>query len=281
MFSNSRKQWKNTRKKPLSKCQERDALPHRNVEYEIQDRTAWLTMNRPESLNALSKGMFRELEASLRDASKDRAVSSIVLKGEGRAFSAGLDVKEVSGFASRQEARNFVYSLVRPFWKRFLESEKPILSMVEGPAYGAGAEIALASDIVAASAGSTFAFSGGRVGALCCISAAFGQFAMIGRKIVEMNLTGAPISAEEARSYGLVNYVEETAHLRDRLDRILNEIRKVSPISNASFKRIHRSLFATRALDIAHRELLRTITSPDFVKGAAAFKEKTHPEYYQ
>jgi enoyl-CoA hydratase / 3-hydroxyacyl-CoA dehydrogenase len=238
-------------------------------------------MNRPESLNALSKGMFRELEASLRDASKDRAVSSIVLKGEGRAFSAGLDVKEVSGFASRQEARNFVYSLVRPFWKRFLESEKPILSMVEGPAYGAGAEIALASDIVAASTGSTFAFSGGRVGALCCISAAFGQFAMIGRKIVEMNLTGAPISAEEARSYGLVNYVEETAHLRDRLDRILSEIRKVSPISNASFKRIHRSLFATRALDIAHRELLRTITSPDFVKGAAAFKEKTHPEYYQ
>jgi enoyl-CoA hydratase / 3-hydroxyacyl-CoA dehydrogenase len=238
-------------------------------------------MNRPESLNALSKGMFRELEASLRDASKDRAVSSIVLKGEGRAFSAGLDVKEVSGFASRQEARNFVYNIVRPFWKRFLESEKPILSMVEGPAYGAGAEIALASDIVTASTGSTFAFSGGRVGALCCISAAFGQFAMIGRKIVEMNLTGAPISADEARYYGLVNYVEETAHLRDRLDQILSEIRKVSPISNASFKRIHRSLFATHDLDIAHRELFRTITSPDFVKGAAAFKEKTHPEYYQ
>jgi enoyl-CoA hydratase / 3-hydroxyacyl-CoA dehydrogenase len=238
-------------------------------------------MNRPEALNALSKGMFRELEETLRDASKDQAVSSIVLKGEGRAFSAGLDVKEVSGFASRREAREFVYSLVKPFWKRFLECEKPILSMVDGPAYGAGAEIALASDIVVASTGSTFAFSGGRVGALCCISAALGQFTMMGRKVIEMNLTGAPISAGEARSYGLVNYVEETTHLRERVSRILNEIRNVSPISNASFKRIHRTIFTTNALSVAHRELFRTITSSDFQKGATAFREKNHPEYYQ
>ena len=255
-------------------------LPHKNVEYEIQDHTAWLTMSRPEALNALSKSMFRELEATLRSASKERAISSIVIKGEGRAFSSGLDVKEVSGFASRREAREFVYNLVKPFWKRFLECEKPIISMVDGPAYGAGAEIALASDLVAASTGSTFAFSGGRVGALCCISAAIGQFTMTGRKVVEMNLTGAPISADEARSYGLVNYVEEAPNLRERVDRIVNEIRNVSPISNASFKRIHRSLFTTRALDLAHRELFRTITSPDFEKGAAAFREKIHPEYY-
>jgi enoyl-CoA hydratase/3-hydroxyacyl-CoA dehydrogenase len=236
-------------------------------------------MNRPEALNALSKGMFRELEANLRSASKDRAVSSIVVKGEGRAFSAGLDVKEVSGFSSHKEARKFVYGLVKPFWRRFLECEKPILSMVDGPAYGAGAEIALASDMIVASAGSTFAFSGGRIGALCCISAAFGQFVMTGRKVVEMNLTGAPMSAEEARSYGLVNYVEEKTHLRERVDQLLGAMRSVSPISNASFKRIHQGLFTTRALDLAHRELFRTITSSDFVKGATAFKEKVHPEY--
>ena len=217
----------------------------------------------------------------MRSASKDRAVTSIVVRGEGRAFSAGLDVKEVSGFASRQEARQFVYGLVKPFWKRFLESEKPIVSMVDGPAYGAGAEIALASDMVVASTESTFAFSGGRVGALCCISAAWGQFAMNGRKVVEMNLTGGPISADAARSHGLVNYVEDTTHLRERVVQLLNEIRNVSPISNASFKRIRRSLFTTRALDLAHRELFRTITSPDFVKGATAFKEKVHPEFYQ
>jgi enoyl-CoA hydratase/carnithine racemase len=103
---------------------------------------------------------------------------------------------------------------------------------------------------------------------------------MTGRKVVEMNLTGAPISADEARSYGLVNYVEEATHLRERVDQVLNEIRNVSPISNASFKRIHRGLFTTHALDLAHAELFTTITSPDFEKGAAAFREKIHPEYY-
>src|SRR5438132_13725626 len=153
--------------------------------------------------------MFRELEANLRNASKDRAISSIVVKGEGRAFSAGLDVKEVSGFASRREAREFVYNLVEPFWKRFLGCEKPIISMVDGPAFGAEAEIALASDLVAASTGSAFGFSGGRVAAICCISAALGQFTMTGRKLAEINLTGAPVRADEARSHGLANDAEE------------------------------------------------------------------------
>ncbi len=103
---------------------------------------------------------------------------------------------------------------------------------------------------------------------------------MIGRKLVEMNMTGAPITADEARSHGLVNYVEETAHQRERVDQLLSEMRNVSPISNASFKRIRRSLFTTQMLDLAHRELFRTITSPDFVRGANAFKAKTRPEYY-
>ena len=237
-------------------------------------------MNRPKALNALSKGMFLEFEGALRNASEDRTVSFIILKGEGRAFSAGLDVKEVSGFASRSEAREFVYDIVKPFWKRFFDCEKPIIAMVDGPAYGAGAEIALASDIVVASNRSSFAFSGGRVGALCCISAGFGAEMITGRKVVEMNLTGAAIGAEEARTFGLVNYVEDPASLETRVSEILDEMRHVSPVSNASFKRIRRSTFTTRVLDVAHRELLRAITSPDFKKGAAAFKQKTPPEFY-
>src|SRR5882762_797896 len=195
-------------------------------------------MNRPEALNALSKEMFRELEANLRDASKDRTVSFIIIKGEGGAFSAGLDVKEVSGFVSRQEARNFVYGLVKPFWKRFLESEKPILSMVHGPAYGAGAEIALASDIVVASTRSTFAFSGGRVGALCCMSGVIGPSLMNGRKLVEMNLTGTPLTADEATNYGLVSHSVPREELTSTLEKVIQDIMHISPVSNSSFKRI-------------------------------------------
>lgn len=250
------------------------------VSYNLENHTAWLTMSRPEVLNALSKGMLRELQQRLSEASRDDEVHCIGIKGAGRAFSAGLDVKEVAGFGSRREATEFVYKLVKPFWQQYFDCEKPILSVVDGPAYGAGAEIALASDIVVASTRSTFAFSGGRVGALCCISAALGQFTMTGRKLIEMNLGGASISAQDASSFGLVSYAEDPSKLHDRVSRILDEIRHVSPISNSAFKRIRRGLVTTRTLNVAYRELLRTITSPDFEKGVSAFKEKISPEYY-
>ncbi len=256
-------------------------MSNRDVKYSVRDHTAWLTMNRPEVLNALSKGMFRSLEETLRDASKDDSVYFIAIKGAGRAFSAGLDVREVNGLATRKDAREFVFDIVKPFWEQFFKCEKPVISLVDGPAYGAGAEIALASDIVIASTRSTFAFSGGRVGALCCISAAFGQETIVGRKVVEMNLTGAAVSAEEARSIGLVNYVEDPSGIEERFKEITDKIRHVSSISNSSFKRIHRSLVTTRFLNIAHRELLRAITSPDFKKGATAFTQKETPHYYE
>lgn len=255
-------------------------IPNEDVEYEVSDNAAKLKMNRPEVLNALSKGMFRSLKVAIELASEDSTVHTIQISGAGRAFSAGLDVREVSGFASKAEAREFVYRLVKPFWTQFFACVKPIIAVVDGPAYGAGAEIALASDIVVASNRATFAFSGGRVGALCCISAGFGSQTIIGRKIVEMNLTGKASTAEEALTFGLVNYVEDPSSLEDRVGKLNEEMGHVSPISNASFKRIRASTFASRILAIAHKELLRTITSPDFRKGAEAFKQKVPAEFY-
>ena len=72
-----------------------------NVVYEVVDDLAWITMNRPNVLNALSKGMFKELKQAIQAASRDRSVFTLGIRGSGRAFSAGLDVREVSGFTSR------------------------------------------------------------------------------------------------------------------------------------------------------------------------------------
>lgn len=237
-------------------------------------------MNRPEVLNALSKAMFRDLAKALKKATTDPEVHSLSITGSGRTFSAGLDMKEVSAFASRAEAREFVYGYVKAFWDHYLSCRKPIVSIVNGPAYGAGAEIALASDIVLASEGSTFAFSGGRVGALCCISGILGPLTMNGRKVVEMNLTGNSINAQEAQLHGLVNQVAPASNLENLANKVLDEITHVSPISNASFKRIRQSLFTKHSLKIAYDELLRTITSKDFQKGARAFAQKTPGKYY-
>jgi enoyl-CoA hydratase / 3-hydroxyacyl-CoA dehydrogenase len=250
-----------------------------NLTYDEKGSVAWLTMNRPHVLNALSKGMFRELALGLKKASKNRNIKSIVITGAGNSFSAGLDIKQVGGFASKAEARNFVYSLVKPFWQELFDCEKPIISMVNGPAYGAGAEIALASDIVIASTRSKFAFSGGRLGALCCISGVIGPQLMKGRIVVEMNLTGNAISADQALDAGLATHVVPEDQLTATVEKTLDDLQKVSPISTSSFKRITRAMIPKTALDTAFRELFRTITSPDFRKGSAAFAAKQTPAY--
>jgi enoyl-CoA hydratase / 3-hydroxyacyl-CoA dehydrogenase len=252
-----------------------------NVEYAVTNNIARIEMNRPQVLNALSRGMFRDLRKALGQATENRDARVVEITGAGKAFSSGLDVREVGGFKSRVEARKFVYGLVKPFWDQLFKCEKPVISLVDGPAYGAGAEIALASDIVIASTESTFAFSGGRVGALCCISGAIGPSLMNGRKLVEMNLTGTPISATEATNYGLVNYSVSRDELTQTLETIVREIVHVSPISNSSFKRIRKTDLSKAKLDRAYSELLGTITSKDFREGSSAFVAKRVPEYYQ
>jgi enoyl-CoA hydratase/3-hydroxyacyl-CoA dehydrogenase len=252
-----------------------------NVEYAVANHLARIEMNRPQVLNALSKGMFGDLTKALELATKDSDARVVEITGAGKAFSAGLDVREVGGFKSRAEARKFVYGLVKPFWDQLFKCEKPVISLVDGPAYGAGAEIALASDIVIASTESTFAFSGGRVGALCCISGVIGPSLMNGRKLVEMNLTGTPLSAAEATNYGLVNYSVPRQELTPTLERIIREIMRVSPISNSSFKQIRKTDISKTLLGTAYRELLRTITSKDFREGSSAFVAKRAPEYYR
>src|SRR3989454_4973029 len=250
-----------------------------NVEYSVANHVARIEMNRPEVLNALSKGMFRDLRKALDEAARDDEARVIEITGAGKAFSAGLDIREVGSFKSRAKAKEFVYDLIKPFWDQLFKCEKPIISLVDGPAYGAGAEMALASDIVIASREATFAFSGGRVGALCCISGIVGPLLMQGRKLVEMNLTGHPVTATEALRLGLVNYVTPGDRLRRTGEETIRSMDGVSPISNSSFKRIRNDFITNRLLDKAHLELLRAITSPDFRKGSQAFLAKTTPVF--
>src|SRR5438132_9339256 len=252
-----------------------------NVEYAVTNNVARIEMNRPQVLNALSRGMFRDLRKALELASESEDARIVEITGAGKAFSAGLDVREVGGLESRAEAKEFVYGLVKPFWDQFFNCGKPVISLVDGPAYGAGAEIALASDIVIASTESTFAFSGGRVGALCCMSGVIGPSLMNGRKLVEMNLAGIPLTADEAMNCGLVSHSVPREQLTPTLEKIIREITLVSPISNSSFKRIRKADLSRTKLETAYKELLRTITSKDFREGSSAFVAKRAPEYYR
>ncbi len=251
-----------------------------DVQYSVQEQTARINMNRPEVLNALSQGMFSDLARAFDLARHDKSAHFITITGAGKAFSAGLDIVQVASMKKKMDARRFVYGVVKPFWDTFLSCEKPIISLVNGPAYGAGAEIALFSDLVIASDRAVFAFSGGRVGALCCISGILGPLTFTGRKAIEMNLTGHPITATEAEKLGMVNYVVSEENLQAKLEELRAQMMRVSPDSNASFKRIKRMVASKQAYITAYKELLKTLTTPNFKKGVEAFVAKKPPEYY-
>src|SRR5436309_13451579 len=103
------------------------------------------------------------------------------------------------------------------------------------------------------------------------MSGVIGPFIMNGRKLVEMNLTGTPLSATEAMNYGLVNHSVPREELTTTLEKIIREIMHVSPISNSSFKRIRKTDLSKTKMETAYREVLRTLTSKDFGEGSNAF----------
>ena len=104
---------------------------------------------------------------------------------------------------------------------------------------------------------------------------------MNGRRLVEMNLSGTALAADEARNYGLVSHSVPKQELVPTLEKTIREIMRVSPISNSSFKRIRKTDLSKTKLKTAYTELLRTITSKDFREGSSAFVAKRAPEYYR
>src|SRR4029077_2348228 len=98
-----------------------------NVEYGIANHIARIEMNRPHVLNALSKGMFRDLKKAFGLATEDDNARVVEITGAGKSFSAGLEKKNLVGFNSRAKEKKFVYGLVKPFWDQLFKCEKPVI----------------------------------------------------------------------------------------------------------------------------------------------------------
>ena len=103
---------------------------------------------------------------------------------------------------------------------------------------------------------------------------------MNGRKVAEMNLTGETVNAQQALYYGLVNHVTPVDEQAGLTSKILDQITRISPVSNSGFKRLERSLITDQSLDVSYKELFRAMTSEDFQKGSKAFLEKSTAKYY-
>ena len=247
------------------------------VRYEKRDRIAYVTINRPEVMNALHPPANEELSRVWDDVAADPAVWVAILTGAGeRAFSAGNDLKWTALHGVPRMPKGGFGGLVArdDLWK-------PLIAAVNGVALGGGLEIAIACDIIVAADHARLGLPEPRVG----LMAAAGGVHRLPRAIpfriaMGMMLTGRQIPAAEAARIGLVNEVVPQAELMAAAERWANEILECSPLAvqaskQAAVQGLGRPLAEAMA---AHYPLVqRLFASEDVVEGPRAFAEKRKP----
>jgi crotonobetainyl-CoA hydratase len=238
-----------------------------------------VTLARPDVLNALHPPANRELAAAFDAFAADPELWVAILTGAGRGFCAGNDLKyqATGGDMSGQPETGFA-GLTNRF-----DLVKPVIAAVNGVAMGGGFEIALACDLIVASADATFALPEPRVGLAALAGGVHRLPRQIGLKpAMGMMLTGRRVSAEEGQRLGFVNEVVPPGEALAGAKRWAAQILECAPLSvRASKQAAYQGLEVglQQAMSRPYDELRRMVKSADFVEGPKAFSEKRPPRW--
>ncbi len=203
--------------------------PTKTISYEVRDRRAYLTLNRPDSLNAITAEMGREIAAAVAEANADDTVRVIIVQGAGRAFSSGYDLKlyaeggedlqpqawdPVKDFRMMKANTDNFFSL----WR----SAKPTIAKVRGYAVAGGSDIALSCDLVVMAEDARIGYMPARVWG--CPTTAMWVYRLGAERAKRMLLTGDTIDGRQAREWGLVIDAVPEAELDAEVEKLADRI---------------------------------------------------------
>lgn len=236
---------------------------------------AIITLNRPQQLNPLSTGLMKELTAELDRQSQRPEIRAIVLKGAGRAFSAGHDLKEMMD-RSLDEERD-IFAVCNRLMATVQSVSVPVIAAPHGIATAAGCQLVATCDLAIASDDCRFATSGVRYG-LFCSTPGVAVARNVGRKnAMEMLLTGRFVDAATAEKWGLVNRAVPADRLDAEVMALVNELAALSRYALAIGKEGFYKQVEEKQSE-AYRLMAEAIScnavSPDGKEGIAAFVEK-------
>ncbi|KPH01656.1 enoyl-CoA hydratase [Pseudomonas sp. RIT-PI-q] len=251
--------------------------------YEIIGPVARLTLNRPRAMNALNLATLAELERCLTDIALNDELRAVILTGNGPAFCAGADLKEVlagaslpAGEADFLDRANQVFGQLRNF-------PKPVIAALNGVTMAGGLELAMCADIVVAAQTATLADAHANFG----VYPGAGGAAVLPRLIplnmaMYLLMTGKSLSATEMKVYGLVCEVHADAELEGAALALANQIAKKSPIALRRMKEVARaSADKSRDDALQHEQVMlrQHLRTADFQEGLQAFGEKRSPNF--
>lgn len=241
----------------------------------------WIILDRPDALNSLDHESVIQFTERLITWRDDPEVRVVVIAANGRAFCAGADLKEAGGATLPGEKTLLdriiiLFDMLRAY-------PKPVIAAVNGLAYAGGLETVMCCDIVLATEKAKFADAHSNFG----VFPGGGGAAILPRKVPPnvaryMLFTGDPISAADARTYGLVNEIVAEEELRPRAQALAERLAKKSPGVLAGMKRVAIEAADKSAADALRHELLEAHNhgrSYDMAEGLKAFAEKREPQF--
>ncbi|MGM0835110.1 MAG: enoyl-CoA hydratase-related protein [Bacillota bacterium] len=248
--------------------------------YTIENQVAWIRLNRPDKLNAFTEQMNREIQKAIKQSSTDPAIRSIVITGEGRAFSSGQDLAEVDENMDHGEVLRKRYG---PMMKELARCEKPVIAAVNGVAAGAGFSLALACDFRLMCDKASYVQAFIHVGLIPDSGNLFFLPKLIGNaKALELAVFGEKIRAEDAKELGLATRVIQQENWEEEVKAF---VERLSCMPTKAIGLIKRSLQASWMMNFdeyleqeAFGQRIAGL-SDDHKEGVTSFVEKRKPVF--
>ncbi|MBP7810190.1 MAG: 2-(1,2-epoxy-1,2-dihydrophenyl)acetyl-CoA isomerase [Bacteroidia bacterium] len=249
---------------------------------EKKEKVTVITLNRPDKFNSFNREMSLELHAALDEAENDANCRCIVLTGIGKAFCAGQDLAEAidpNGIGIKR----IVDEHYNPLIMRLRKIEKPIIGAVNGVAAGAGANIAIACDIVVATASASFIQAFSKIGLIPDSGGTFFLPRIIGlQRATALMMTGDKVSAAEALQMGMIYKVYEDATFVEETLKMATNLSNMPTKGIGLTKRLlNESAYNTYDKQIQFESFIQTEATHtyDYKEGVNAFLEKRKPEF--
>lgn len=249
------------------------------VNDQFEKHIALIELNRPKELNALNLQLMQELRDTLKQLDNNAEVRVIIITGNEQAFAAGADIKQMADKTAIDMLLIDQFST----WDQIRKTRKPIIAAVSGFALGGGCELAMTCDMIIASETAKFGQPEIKIGVMPGAGGTQRLTKAIGKaKAMELVLTGRFLSAEEAKSYGLVNKVVPVEMYLFDATQLAKEIAAMSPIATMLAKEaVNRSFetFLDEGLHFERKNFYLAFASEDQKEGMAAFVEKRMPNF--
>ncbi len=249
----------------------------------IDNDVAYITLNRPEVFNSFNREMALSLQDILDDCETNPDVRAIVLTGSGKAFCAGQDLKEVTDRDANPGFKKILEEHYNPIISKIRSSRKPIIGAINGVAAGAGANIALACDIVIADEKVSFIQAFSLIGLIPDSGGTFFLPRLIGfQKATALAMLGDKISAEEAERLGMIYTYVSSEEFEETIQKYALKLAKMPTKALGMIKELFNASMTNNLetqLALESKFQIEAAQSNDYAEGVAAFIEKRKPTF--